>query len=462
MAPTAKTKDKEPPLGRIDTTRTGGWLDGYLGVRGDPDPVVSRWGGRAGDYADMPDKDGQIFACLRTRRNGVLSCDMGVRPTGERRADKRTAEEIQAILDGAGADGVGGFDALLDHLLEGVWRGYAVAEVVWRPGAGLTGVEEFVLHEPESFLLDVDGALRVYTAGSPVKGEPVPEKKCLLHLYRANKANPYGRGVGRSCWWPYFLKKNVVRFWAIFAEKRAAGVAVGKYPRGAHHGEQDLLLAAIRALQTETGVTIPDDVTIDFVQFASTVPVTTFKEFVLLHDAYLAKIILGQTLTTDEGQHGTQALGAVHQGVKQELLETDAKSLQACIQRLVDWIALFNYGPGVAAPRFMIDYEAVEDLRARAEREKILVGDLGLPVAKRYLYETYGIPAPEEGEELLQTPARPAPYSATPFAENRADYLGGVIDAAMNDMRAFYTNLTEETRRWLESQGKKKRPTGAA
>jgi len=138
----------------------------------------------------------------------------------------------------------------------------------------------------------------------------------------------------------------------------------------------------------------------------------------------------------------------VHQGVRQELLEADAKSLQGAVQTLVDWYCRFNFGPEVPVPSFEIDYESPEDLTSRVQRDKVLLVDMRLPVAKRWLYETYGIPEPAEGEELLEPPTGDGQAGGGQaggpalFAEGDGSHPADpVIDAAMDDVRGFYAAL---------------------
>ncbi|MFQ5585466.1 MAG: DUF935 family protein [Thermodesulfobacteriota bacterium] len=46
--------------------------------------------------------------------------------------------------------------------------------------------------------------------------------------------------------------------------------------------------------------------------------------------------------------------------------------------------------------------EEEKNLKAQAEIDKIITVDIGLPMGKKYLYDTYGIPEPEEGEEVVE------------------------------------------------------------
>ncbi|MDA2917755.1 DUF935 domain-containing protein, partial [Nitrospinae bacterium AH_259_B05_G02_I21] len=72
--------------------------------------------------------------------------------------------------------------------------------------------------------------------------------------------------------------------------------------------------------------------------------VETYQAFCEYIDSQIAKAILGQTLTSGEGRHGTQALGTIHAEVRQDILEADSRALQTTINdQLIRWLVYFNF-----------------------------------------------------------------------------------------------------------------------
>ena len=114
-------------------------------------------------------------------------------------------------------------------------------------------------------------------------------------------------------------------------------------------------------------------------------------------------LILGQTLTTSQGNKGSQALGTIHDGVRGEIILNDAVWL--CEQLNEQWVPALmrlNFGSNDEDPWIEVELEEVKDAKAMAERDKVLISDLGLPVSKSWFYARHEIPEPAPDEELLK------------------------------------------------------------
>ena len=266
-----------------------------------------------------------------------------------------------------------------------------------------------------------------------IAGEVLPERKFITFTY-GDSDNPYGKGLGQSLWWPVWFKKNGIKFWMIFLEKFGMPTVVGKYPPGTLPEKQKELLEAIEAIQTDTGIKIPDNMALEFLE-ASRTGTVTHEQLCEYMDKQISKRVLGQTATT-EGTPGKLGNETSQSDTQQENIEADADLLDACLNdTLIKWIVDFNFPNVTAYPKIKTYANAKPDLTARAIIDKSLVVDIGLPVSVDYFYETYGIPAPQEGEVLV-VPAKPTapgipgqdmPQEAIRYAEGDttdvADYL---------------------------------------
>jgi phage gp29-like protein len=72
----------------------------------------------------------------------------------------------------------------------------------------------------------------------------------------------------------------------------------------------------------------------------------------------------------------------------------------------------YNFPNVKVYPKVWIRTDPEADLKPLAERDQILVRGIGLPITKKYFYETYGIPQPEAGEDLVEIPAIQPPLSS--------------------------------------------------
>jgi phage gp29-like protein len=165
---------------------------------------------------------------------------------------------------------------------------------------------------------------------------------------------------------------------------------------------------AIEAIETDTGISMPDDQAIEFLE-ASRAGDVTHEQLCEYMDKQISKAVLGQTAST-EGTPGKLGNEQNQENVRQEIIEADADLLDGCLnENLIKWIVDYNFPNVTAYPKIITYAAAKPDLTGRSAIDKSLVVDIGLPVAVDYFYETYGIPAPQEGE-ILVIPAKPSAF----------------------------------------------------
>jgi len=187
---------------------------------------------------------------------------------------------------------------------------------------------------------------------------------------------------------------------------------MGKYPPGTGTPEQKKLMDAIEAIQSDTGIKIP----IRWMSLSWRPPgreTVTHQQLCEYMDRQISKAVLGQTATT-EGTPGKLGNENSQEEAKHEIVEADADLLDACLnETLIRWIVDYNF-PGVTEyPKLKTFAAPKPDLKQQSEIDKTLAVDIGLPIGTAYFYETYGIPAPEDGEKLVN-PAPKAPPIGAP------------------------------------------------
>lgn len=137
-----------------------------------------------------------------------------------------------------------------------------------------------------------------------------------------------------------------------------------------------------------------------------------YKSFVQYCNDELSKLELGNTLTTEAGDTGTQALGTVHQGVEDKIERADQKMILDVLNyELTD--VFTNLGMNTAGGEFSFVVPQNKDLSARIIIDQQLKS-MGLPISDDYLYETYGIEKPKNYEELKKTKAVLTPDPVKP------------------------------------------------
>lgn len=114
----------------------------------------------------------------------------------------------------------------------------------------------------------------------------------------------------------------------------------------------------------------------------------------------MSKAVLGNTLTTEASETGTQALGTVHQDIEQELEKQDALSILNLLN--YDMTDLFaTLGVNTQGGEFVyVEETDVQQVKTRAELLEKAVTVFGLPLDDDYLYEQLNVEKPENYEQL--------------------------------------------------------------
>lgn len=406
-------------------------FSGWLNRLENPDPVLrTESRGKGLKLYDEVDRDPHAGAVLQTRYLAVVGKEWEVIPADQpgkrgRRAKTDRNEEIARFVESALS--ACNFDQARSEMLQGILYGFYVVEVIWtKTDKGVVPGRLRAKH-PRRFTFTANRELRLLTPENQVEGVPVPDRKFIVFTYGSSD-NPYGCGLGRRLWWSVWFKKNSIKFWMIFSEKFGQPVTVGMYPAGTSEEDQQRLLDALDALQTDTGVKIPDTMKIAFLEAQRQGSINTYEGLCNYMDRQISKAVLGQTLTTEVGSTGSYAASQTHNEVRDDIVKADADLHCECLnQTLVRWIVDYNF-PGVTAyPELWIRTEAEQDLKPLAERDKILVREIGVPVPESYFYDTYGLPRPEEGDAVIGAGPETKNENDAEFAEP------GATDAAVRD-----------------------------
>ena len=417
-----------PELGReIATSANGRDITyGYMGaLRVSADKLLRRRGG--GDLALYEDvlSEPQVMSTYQQRRNAVTSREWRVEAASDRRADKKAAEWLEQNLRRIGWDNV------TDKMLYSVFFGYAAAELLWEARDGLLGWRAIKVRDRRRFRFTPEGGLRLLTFHNMLEGEPC-ELPYFWHVATgaSHDDEPYGLGLGHWLYWPVLFKKNGIKFWLTFLEKFGSPTAIGRYDSGATPTEISRLLAALAAIQTDGAIAVPKGIEVDLLE-AARAGTGDYKTLHDTMDATIAKIVLGQTMTSDNGSSRSQA--EVHHDVRQDIIKADADLIcESFNLGPVRWLTELNFA-GAEPPRVFRVIEEEEDADKSADRDT-KVSQLGFKPSLDYVKERYGDhwepaqPAvPPPASPLV--PGQPAPNAAE-FAEGApADYTDNLVAA---------------------------------
>ncbi len=446
---------KSPEMREVATTQDGrditrGYVNPML-LLAPQDSVLAARGGNYETYREVL-RDDQVKAVFEQRRLAVVAREWEVLPGGDSRLDKKAADSLRAQLDEIK------WDSVTDKMLYGVFYGYAVAECLWARDGAEVVLGELRVRDRRRFGFDGAGRLRLQTMSNANPGEELPERK-FWHFWTGadHDDEPYGLGLAHWLYWPVLFKRNNIKFWLIFLEKFGQPTSKGTYPANATATEKQKLLEALEAIQTDAAIIIPEGMVVELIEAAR----SGTADYTALFDrmnATIAKVVLGQTLTTEAV--GGQYKAEVQMDVRQDLVKADADLVCQSFNRTVArWLTEWNY-PGANPPQVWRRLEEDEDLGTRATRDKT-VFDMGFKPTLAYVTDTYGgewtessPPPPEPG----LPPAPPAafaegddPTPIDPLTDRMAVEAAPALKDLLDQVRLYAeaAESLEQLRDWL-------------
>lgn len=410
-------------LGR-DVTR--GFVD-PLQVLQPTDTVLRNRGG--GDYKVYEEllRDDQVQSTFQQRRLAVISRPWEVVPASDAPRDVEAADYLRDTLKRIN------FDRLTNKMLFGVFFGYSVAECMWAVDGNRVSLLDVKVKKQRRFRFMPDGSLRLLTMADPLKGEALPPQKFwVFSTGAADDDEPYGLGLGYWLYWPVFFKRNGLKSWSIVIDKFGSPTVVGKYNGAASPQEKKDLLAAGVAVQTDAAVAIPESMSLELLEAARSGSVDQPALYDRM-DAAISKVVLSQTMTTDNGSSLSQA--GVHMDVRQEVVRSDADLVcESFNTGPAVWLTRWNF-PDASPPQVWRKMENDSELKWHADLMKTIV-DMGVaqPTIDQ-IRETFGgewepkAAAPAFGGSFQASPA-PAPAFADAIKEDTPAVLAGQLDDA--------------------------------
>ena len=355
--------------------------------------------------------DPQVKACLSTKKMAVLSRGWEVHPASDAPGDAEAADFVRDCLN----DMQGSVLDVLHDSLDALALGLAVQEINWalRPD-GRVGLASIKAKDPALFLIETDPFLNVTAlrslltvppaspappglgAGGPGQGE-LPVEKFILYAHQPSYASPLGTSDLRAAWQPWFIKQQLVRWWAKYLEKFGMPTVAGAYDPAKGYGvkQQREFLGLLAAVHNEAALVYPSDMQVRLLESARAGQ-TGFEEAVAYLDRAIAKSILGQTLTSDSSDRGaTYALGAVHLDVLRFYLQKLQRDLEDVVmnEQVIKRLVAYNFPPGTPRPTFHLGPIDDGKLAAAGALITALIGGGVLAPDEPWIRSYLGLPA---------------------------------------------------------------------
>lgn len=304
------------------------------------------------------------------------------------------------------------FGGVVYDLLDAWGKGVSLVELIWEerkvPGLGSKAVlragewvhpNNYGVAEDGSIGLRLDPEQGMVHRGSAVR--ELPPYKFLVGIARAKSSHFIGAALLRPlAWW--WAAANFAAEWMLnYAQVFGVPLRWANYPEGAG----DALINKIGDMLTNLGsagwAAFPEGTSLNLHEGTKTAGSSPQEGILDRADKQCDLLVLGQTLTTDAADRGTQALGTVHERVRGDVIQSAADWVAGVMtQQLVPMILELNYGDTEWAPELEAEPVREEDWKGMAERDAILLA-AGVRMPWDWFLDRHDIPIPREGEETV-------------------------------------------------------------
>lgn len=344
---------------------------------------------------EMEERELHYISVLGTRKRALTGIPAVIEAASEDRQDQKLADAVRDLVEAPI------MRDLLDHMPDAIGKGYAVSEIIWQTSAREWRPLAFRDRDPRHFMFDrlTQRELRLVDMTVP-DGVPLAPFKFVRHTPRLKSGIPIRSGLAKPAAWAFIFKGYTLKDWMAFCEVFGMPLRIGRYGPQATEEDRRRLLAAVRNIGTDAAAIVPEGMAIEFAEVkGGNTRDPVFSGFAQYIDAQLSKLVLGQTMTTDNGSSMAQA--KVHEHVRLDILAADARQLEATVNRdVIQPFIDLNYGPQKTYPRFTLPVESPEDLKTLADNVSKLT-KAGVRLSEGELRDRFGFSDPDEGEVVV-------------------------------------------------------------
>jgi phage gp29-like protein len=409
-------------------------MSSYMGYLPNPDPILKQQGKDISIYEELR-TDPHVISQIGSRKAGIRSMKWEI---DRGKSKSKQAEFIEDIFKN-----ILKMPKIISQILEAPLYGYKFMEIMWEKRGEYIVPTDVVGKPCEWFCFDTDNMPRFRTKGD-INGELLPSMKFLMPTHDADYKNPYGFPLLSACFWSVVFKRGGLKFWSVFTEKYSMPFIIGKTPRGTNTQENNDLLDMLDEMIQDAVAVIPDDSSVEIITGSDKGSSDIYEKLCKYCNADISKALLGQTLTTEVGDKGSYAAGKVHEGVRSDLIESDAEMVADEFNNLIRMLIDINFGSaGKDYPQIVFYYPEDVD-KDLAERDQIL-SNTGVAFSKKYFMKAYGFE--EEDIEIKQSEDKKASSGESKFSESQTR---DILDQGYADISTkANADSQEEILNWL-------------
>lgn len=309
----------------------------------------------AGDPPEDPPLEGDLED--QQPRTGIAKAKPDdVETTGE--SIEPDQDEVREDLERAFTDDLDvPLEDLLEQILDAYGKGFSLTEKIFRyRDDGSLTLGTLKTRHPATWLIHTDDAGNVgrYEQRGSKGSQDIDPRSLIHYVNQPRYQNPYGRSDLRAAHDAWFVKRQIIRFYAIYLEKAASPTPVARYDKNAPTEAVDAIFDAIKRLQTKTALTIPKEIEMEFLEAKS--DGEAYVKGINIFNMFIGRAMIIPDLLGFQGAEtggGSYNLGENQFLILYKHLLRRRKTLEHLINRhLVKPIVVWNHGLMDKYPKF--------------------------------------------------------------------------------------------------------------
>ena len=358
------------------------------------------------------------------------------------------------------------FPELVEAMVHAVFRGFNVHQIEWANDGKMVYPARYIQLPPQFLIWETGSGkpdrLLLVPDGQSGEGVPFEQDRFIVALNNSGPDHPVYNATFYSLVNWFLAYKFGLGWFMQFTQKFGMPKQVFHYTSPK---DKEALIAEMEDERALNSLFIRGDRKYELVnapQGGASLP-----QAVLLERAEQAchKAVLGQTLTSDTSSHGgSLAQAKVHAGVRAELVLHHAEFIADVLNRqLVPAIVRANYGrvEGLEMPELRCKLPKTQANIELAQAWQAVLNIPGMKVKKSEVYESLGVTAPEEGEDVFEAPAQNAGHGGMPGMEAMAEESPALPEEESAEEIQTAKKKIDAAQAWLEPLKKQLREARA-
>ena len=315
--------------------------------------------------------------------------------------DERDMEIAQAIENDIIRNKKARFIPLVRDMLDALAKGFSVCEIDWNTSSKLWKPRKYAWKDPRWFQYDKEtGQTLMLRDELTTELHPLLPNKFIIHEPHLISGTQIAGGLALPALFYFMLKSYDVTSWAAFIDRYGFPIRLGKYSRKATKDDITTLRRAVASIGADFGAVIPEGATIEIIESKTSGENSdAYQKMATWIDKQISKLVLGQTMTTDDGS--SRAQGEVHEEVRQDIAAADALAVADTLNSmLVVTYVDFNFGEQERYPEIILykpDEQNIEQVVNAIEK----LATHGLTVKADEVRSLLGLSKPEDDDEII-------------------------------------------------------------